>query len=472
MFSRRFSKFLSNLCAMGAAFLIAYVARVGWDRSETAFVNINDGLVIIYLFFSYLLTFLVYRPKEPANSKFNVSRFFRIITTTVVTVAMVAGVFAVIIYATKSSTSIPRMFFVNFFSLYFGFEVIFEVILQRLYRRYQERHKKRAVVYTDIEDLMGISTKILEEGADDYEIPAVVRVAEDGKERVFLSTKTGMEEGDTTALTYLKRHQVDSVILAFEKLNAEKIRKITDRLAEMGIMTMITLDSFNIGDMSAVMEEFGSIPVVRMSTRIFSKAEIVEKRLLDVLVGFVGTIVCVLVGILVAPVIFLEDRGPIVFRQKRVGQNGKYFYIFKFRSMRVGAEAEKKKLMSKNEMKNEQMFKMKNDPRVTRVGKIIRKTSIDELPQFFNVLRGEMSVVGYRPPTVEEYKTYNAGYKRRMMLKPGLTGLWQVNGRSEITDFKEVLRYDNYYIDHWSIWMDIKIILKTIPAVISGRGSE
>ena len=140
--------------------------------------------------------------------------------------------------------------------------------------------------------------------------------------------------------------------------------------------------------------------------------------------------------------------------------------------MRVGADAEKKKLMSKNEMKNEQMFKMKNDPRVTRVGKFIRKTSIDELPQFFNVLRGEMSVVGYRPPTMEEYQTYRAAYKRRMMLKPGLTGLWQVNGRSEITDFKEVLRYDNYYIDHWSIWMDVKIILKTIPAVISGRGSE
>ena len=472
MFSRRFSKFLSHLCAMGVAFLIAYVARVGWDRSETAFIDINDGLVIIYLFFSYLLTFLIYRPKEPANSKFNVSRFLRIITTTMVTVALVAGVFIAIIYATKASASIPRMFFVNFFSLYFGFEVIFEVILQRLYRRYQEKHKKRAVVYTDISDLMGISTKILEEGADDYEIPAVVRVMSDGEERVFLSTKEGMEESSSSVVNYLKRHQVDSVILAFEKLDSEKIRKITDRLAEMGIMTMVTLDSFDIGDMSAVMEEFGSIPVIRMSTRIFSRAEIVEKRMLDVVVGFFGVVVCILVGIFVAPAIFLEDRGPIIFRQKRVGQNGKYFNILKFRSMRVGADAEKKKLMSKNEMKNEQMFKMKNDPRVTRVGKFIRKTSIDELPQFFNVLRGEMSVVGYRPPTMEEYQTYRAAYKRRMMLKPGLTGLWQVNGRSEITDFKEVLRYDNYYIDHWSIWMDVKIILKTIPAVISGRGSE
>ena len=472
MFSRRFSKFLSNLCAMGVAFLIAYVARVGWDRSETAFIDINDGLVIIYLFFSYLLTFLVYRPKEPANSKFNISRFLRIITTTAVTVALTAGVFVVIIYATKASASIPRMFFVNFFSLYFGLEVVFEMIIQRMYRRYQERHKKQAVVYTDIEDLMGLSEKILEEGADDYEIPVVVRVMKNGDERVFLATKAGMEESETTVVNYLKRHQVDSVILVFEKLDAEKIRKIMDRLAEMGIMTMITLDSFEIGDMNMVMEEFGSIPVVRMSTRIFTKVEIIEKRILDIVVGVVGALVCLIIGIFVAPAIFLEDHGPIIFKQKRVGQNGKYFYIFKFRSMRVGAEAEKKKLMSKNEMKNEQMFKMKNDPRVTRVGRFIRKTSIDELPQFFNVLRGEMSVVGYRPPTVEEYQTYRAGYKRRMMLKPGLTGLWQVNGRSEITDFKEVLRYDNYYIDRWSIWMDVKIILKTIPAVISGRGSE
>ena len=167
----------------------------------------------------------------------------------------------------------------------------------------------------------------------------------------------------------------------------------------------------------------------------------------------------------------LESPGPLFFKQKRVGRNGRYFYIHKLRSMYVDAEARKKELMAQNEM-NGLMFKMEDDPRVTKVGKFIRRTSIDELPQFFDVLRGDMSLVGTRPPTVDEYKQYESHHKRRLSMKPGITGLWQVSGRSDIEDFEEVVKLDVAYIDNWSLWGDVKILFKTIYVVFAGKGAK
>ena len=155
----------------------------------------------------------------------------------------------------------------------------------------------------------------------------------------------------------------------------------------------------------------------------------------------------------------LESPGPLFFKQKRVGRNGRYFYIHKLRSMYVDAEARKKELMAQNEM-NGLMFKMEDDPRVTKVGKFIRRTSIDELPQFFDVLRGDMSLVG------------ESHHKRRLSMKPGITGLWQVSGRSDIEDFEEVVKLDVAYIDNWSLWGDVKILFKTIYVVFAGKGAK
>ena len=147
--------------------------------------------------------------------------------------------------------------------------------------------------------------------------------------------------------------------------------------------------------------------------------------------------------------------------------------MYKFRSMYKDAEERRQKLLKEggNEM-NGAMFKMKNDPRITRVGKFIRKTSLDEFPQFFNVLKGDMSLVGTRPPMIDEYNQYAGHHKRRLSLKPGITGLWQTSGRSQITDFEEVVRLDCYYIDHWSVLFDLKILLMTVVAVLTGKGSE
>ncbi|CXG01896.1 glucosyl-1-phosphate transferase [Streptococcus pneumoniae] len=166
-----------------------------------------------------------------------------------------------------------------------------------------------------------------------------------------------------------------------------------------------------------------------------------------------------------------KDGGPAIFAQTRIGKNGRHFTFYKFRSMRSDAEAIKEQLMDQNTMQGG-MFKIDNDPRVTKIGRFIRKTSLDELPQFWNVFIGDMSLVGTRPPTVDEYVQYTPEQKRRLSFKPGITGLWQVSGRSKITDFDDVVKLDVAYIDNWTIWKDIEILLKTVKVVFMREGAK
>ena len=211
--------------------------------------------------------------------------------------------------------------------------------------------------------------------------------------------------------------------------------------------------------------------IVTMGTIELELRDMMLKRIMDIAGALVGCLISIPIIAIVAIPLKLESPGPLIFKQKRVGLNGRYFYIHKLRSMYVDAEARKKELMAQNEM-NGLMFKMEDDPRITKVGKFIRRTSIDELPQFFDVLMGKMSLVGTRPPTVDEYKQYESHHKRRLSMKPGITGLWQISGRSDIDNFEEVVKLDVKYIDHWSLWGDVKILLKTVVVVFAGRGAK
>jgi exopolysaccharide biosynthesis polyprenyl glycosylphosphotransferase len=190
---------------------------------------------------------------------------------------------------------------------------------------------------------------------------------------------------------------------------------------------------------------------------------------MDIIGSLVGIALTLVVGIFLVPAIRLESKGPAIFKQKRVGRNGRYFYMYKFRSMYCDAEQKKAELSDQNEMDG-LMFKLENDPRVTKVGRFIRRTSLDEFPQFFNVLKGDMSLVGTRPPTLDEFAQYKSYHKRRLSAKPGITGLWQVSGRNDIRNFEDVVRLDLEYIDNWSIGLDIKILLKTVGAVFTHTG--
>lgn len=190
-----------------------------------------------------------------------------------------------------------------------------------------------------------------------------------------------------------------------------------------------------------------------------NKPYLFAKRVLDYIGSGIGIILFSPILLIIAIVIKLEDGGPIIFKQERIGHNGRHFNIYKFRSMRIDAEALKAKLLDQNEVEGA-MFKMKDDPRVTRFGKFIRKHSLDELPQFFNVFLGDMSLVGLRPPLVDEVAKYTAYEKQRLLVRPGLSGLWQVSGRNNLS-FDEMIELDLEYIQTRSIWLDIKIIVKT-----------
>ena len=222
----------------------------------------------------------------------------------------------------------------------------------------------------------------------------------------------------------------------------------------------------------------------KYNIKLPGKGYLFVKRVMDIVCSAFALIVLSPILLITALAIKLESPGPAVFVQKRVGVNGKEFNMYKFRTMYLDAEERKKNLLEQNQIADGMMFKMENDPRIIGskidqktgeyipgIGNWIRKLSLDEFPQFFNVLRGDMSLVGTRPPTVDEYEKYKLHHKARLSVKPGITGLWQVSGRSEITDFEEVVKLDTEYICHWSMANDIKILFRTVQVVVSGKGS-
>lgn len=218
------------------------------------------------------------------------------------------------------------------------------------------------------------------------------------------------------------------------------------------------------------LERVNGMNVISCFNRVIPMHMLFCKRLMDILGGITGCVMALLIGVIVGPLIYIRSPGPILFSQIRVGKNGRKFRIYKFRSMVRDAEQKKEKLLSQNKVRGN-MFKMDDDPRIIPgIGHFIRKTSLDEFPQFYNVLKGDMSLVGTRPPTVDEYESYSFAHKKRLAMKPGITGLWQISGRSDITDFEEVVKLDSQYIDEWNIEMDIKIILRTILVVMNRRG--
>lgn len=275
-------------------------------------------------------------------------------------------------------------------------------------------------------------------------------------------------------LEFATQHVVDEVFIHVDAIQEQEnfLKHMILDFEKMGIVVNLNLDIFNMG-LSGVKRIYNleAYHVVAFSSRLFDYRMILLKRLMDIVGGLVGLLIAVIVGILLAPFLLLESPGPLIFKQKRVGVNGRTFNFYKFRSMYTDAEERKKELMAQNEMQG-LMFKMENDPRITKVGAFIRKTSIDELPQFWNVLKGDMSLVGTRPPTLDEYQQYSYYQKRRISFRPGITGLWQISGRSDIKDFDEVVKLDLEYIDNWSLLLDVKIIFKTIGVVLRGSGAR
>ena len=283
-------------------------------------------------------------------------------------------------------------------------------------------------------------------------------------------------------MDWLRRSALDEVFVDIPMDSGESFLPYLEEMESMGLtvhfrlpmldrIEQVCCGATSAARLSRSIARCAGGNVVTIGTVTLKLRDQLLKRCMDILGGLVGCLISLPIIAITAIPLKLESPGPLIFKQKRVGLNGRIFYIHKLRSMYMDAEERKKELMAKNEM-NGLMFKMQDDPRITKVGKFIRKTSIDELPQFFDVLCGNMSLVGTRPPTVDEYSQYDSHHKRRLSMKPGITGLWQVSGRSSIQNFEDVVALDVKYIDNWSLWGDVKLLFKTVAVVFTGRGAE
>ena len=265
----------------------------------------------------------------------------------------------------------------------------------------------------------------------------------------------------------IRTYQLDQVYIIQKK--GEELaftQTYVDLCIDMGVTVRLVVDLYKRRRANHYVSTVGTYPVIAFHTISLNTYEKIVKRTMDIIAGLIGVVVFSPVMLVTAIAIKLDSPGPVLFKQTRVGQNGRHFKIYKFRSMYVDAEERKKELLSQNELEGGVMFKIKDDPRITRVGKFIRKTSIDELPQFFNIVQGTMSLVGTRPPTLDEVEKYERKQWRRISIKPGLTGMWQVSGRSNIKSFDEIVELDTEYIDNWTLGLDIKIILKTVLVLL------
>lgn len=284
------------------------------------------------------------------------------------------------------------------------------------------------------------------------------------------------------AVEYGGKEWVDEVFIYLPEEFA-LAQSLKDKFAETGITVHLNLENVSATEGRQFIEKVGNYTVLTSSMNYMTPKQAFMKRALDIVGGLVG---CVLTGILfifLAPAIYIQSPGPIFFSQPRVGKNGKIFKMYKFRSMYLDAEERKKELMAQNRIKDGLMFKLEFDPRVignkelpdgtrkTGIGEFIRKTSLDEFPQFWNVLKGDISLVGTRACLESEWQEYSSHHRARMAVKPGITGMWQVSGRSKITDFEEVVKLDTKYINEWSFGLDLRIILKTVKVVLTGDGA-
>ncbi len=268
----------------------------------------------------------------------------------------------------------------------------------------------------------------------------------------------------------LEEEVLDVVVFAVPRGRLSDVQRGIQLCEEQGIEVRISLDVLRFGPGRMTVSDFDGVPMLAFSRTPSDTLALAAKRVFDVIASAAILVVSSVVLAGVAIAIKLDSPGPVFFRQRRVGRNGRAFWMLKFRSMHVNAEAQLAALRARNEVSGP-VFKMRNDPRITRVGRFIRKTSLDEFPQFFNVLFGDMSVVGPRPPIPAEVAQYRRWQRRRLSVKPGITCLWQISGRSSI-GFERWMELDLEYIDNWSLWGDVLICLKTVPAVLAARGAS
>lgn len=455
---------LWDLICLQVAFVAAYMVRHGVGIPYTRSIYLNEALVLIFI--QVILVFLT------ENFKSVLKRgYYKEFVATAKQAALVTLASTFYLFLVQEGQGYSRMSLL----LTGGFYFLLSYVVRLLWKKFLLGGSKKFItprsllVLTDLAHAEETVKNMLAYDYFGFQLSGLAIIDRSMIGESIDGIKVVADKD--SIIEYVCREWVDQVLVNLT--SDELAHQVARACSAMGVTVHRCL--VDLGDLEGRrqrVERLGNYSVLTTSVNMVTPKQLFYKRTLDIIGAFVG---CLLTGILflfVAPIICIKSPGPVFFSQVRVGRGGKKFKMYKFRSMYMDAEERKKELMASNQVEDGMMFKMKDDPRIIKgIGHFIRKYSIDEFPQFFNVLKGDMSLVGTRPPTVDEWEKYALHHRVRLAIKPGITGLWQVSGRSGITDFEEVVKLDAKYIDEWSIGMDIKILLKTVGSVLGSNGA-
>ena len=408
--------------------------------------------------------------------------YYRDFVVTVKHSIMIGALAILYLFLLQQGQAFSRLTLILTVVIYLVLTYVVRELWKKLLRKQMADGGERKLLIITSEDVAEqVVSNMQENNYARYSIAGVVVIDADWTGRTINGIPVVANEEN--AAMYVCQEWIDEVLIVISEVLPYP-SELIEKLTETGVTVHLNLAKItNVTGKKQFVEKVGNYTVLTTSINYASTKQLMLKRLMDIAGGLVGCILTGIICIFVGPAIYIASPGPIFFAQERVGKNGKKFKMYKFRSMYMDAEERKAELMKDNKLGDGKMFKLDFDPRVignkilpdgthkTGIGDFIRRTSLDEFPQFFNVLKGDMSIIGTRPPLISETSLYELHHRARLAIKPGITGMWQVSGRSVITDFEEVVRLDKEYIENWNIGMDIKILFKTVLVVFKKDGS-
>ena len=464
-----------DMICLQLAYVLAY-AISGYGFNPYAIIIYRNMAVFLEL--ADLIVIFAYGTMKSVLKR----GYYRDFVVTVNHSVMVGALAILYLFLLQQAQAFSRLTLILTVVIYLVLTFVVRELWKKLLRKKMVDGGERKLLIITSEDVAEqVVSNMQENNYARYSIAGVVVIDADWTGRTINGIPVVANEEN--AAMYVCQEWIDEVLIVISEVLPYP-SELIEKLTETGVTVHLNLAKItNVTGKKQFVEKVGNYTVLTTSINYASTKQLMLKRLMDIAGGLVGCILTGIICIFVGPAIYIASPGPIFFAQERVGKNGKKFKMYKFRSMYMDAEERKAELMKDNKLGDGKMFKLDFDPRVignkilpdgthkTGIGDFIRRTSLDEFPQFFNVLKGDMSIIGTRPPLISETNLYELHHRARLAIKPGITGMWQVSGRSDITDFEEVVRLDKEYITNWNIGLDIKILFRTVMVVLRKDGS-
>lgn len=465
---------LLDVLCLQLAFIVSYIFRFGADNPYTD--NDYRTLAIAFLFIDFFVEIV-------SDSFKNVLKrgYFDEFIATCKHVVLVELVATFYLFTTQMGSVYSRISYYIMVPVYIVIAYTARLLWKRVLQKQEFNSEKKSLLIIEPEMILRETLQAVSQNRLGYSKIMAVSLDTDLKGKVICGIPVVADKKNVIEFTC--GEWVDEVFISPCGEN-EYPDNLVEAFMEMGITVHTGIT--RAGSLPAShqqVEKIGAYTVITTSMNYADSSKLLVKRLMDIAGGLAGCLITLVITIIFGPLIYISSPGPIFFAQERIGRNGRKFKMYKFRSMYMDAEERKKELMAQNKISDGLMFKMDFDPRIignkilpdgrkkTGIGQFIRKTSLDEFPQFFNIFKGDMSLVGTRPPTLDEWEQYEPHHRARMAFRPGLTGIWQVSGRSNITDFEEVVKLDTKYINEWSLRLDVKILFQTVLSVFKSDGA-